>query len=410
VALVSSSAGTTSGAPDFSLGSVNVDLTGRIYAPAVAQVDTPTVNFGIVRVGDVVTARTVSVGNSASGALTDTLTGNLTGGSVPFTAAGSFSGLAAGAGNSSALTVALNTATAGVFSSNAALAFTSQNPDLADLNLPGGTVALSAQVNRLAQAALAQIGGAGTLAGAGTSYTLNFGTYVEGSGSFAASLSLGNIAAAPADDLNGSFDLSGIGAGSAFTLVGFNGFNGFNGLAAGNSLAGGQSVSFTSGRPAALTTWWCCAPLNWLFDPLQADTEPKKRISGCSRTLPWASGSKSTFEFLVLLRPPIRPPRQRYHAATVARLACGAAMPFPLVAAAVRGLKFHPPRGTFVDQGIMRRAGDRTGLGRAASHGWNSRRRAARQGRAGSQGSRFRRGNRLDACACSFSEACLGST
>jgi len=251
VALVSSSAGTTSGAPDFSLGSVNVDLTGRIYAPAVAQVDTPTVNFGIVRVGDVVTARTVSVGNSASGALTDTLTGNLTGGSVPFTAAGSFSGLAAGAGNSSALTVALNTATAGVFCSNAALAFTSQNPDLADLNLPGGTVALSAQVNRLAQAALAQIGGAGTLAGAGTSYTLNFGTYVEGSGSFAASLSLGNIAAAPADDLNGSFDLSGISAGSAFTLVGFNGFNGFNGLAAGNSLAGGLSVSFTSGAPGS---------------------------------------------------------------------------------------------------------------------------------------------------------------
>jgi len=248
VALVSSSAGTTSGAPDFSLGSVNVDLTGRIYAPAVAQVATPTVNFGIVRVGDVVTARTVSVGNSASGALTDTLTGNLTGGSVPFTAAGSFSGLAAGAGNSSALTVALNTATAGVFSSNAALAFTSQNPDLADLNLPGGTVALSAQVNRLAQAALAQIGGAGTLAGAGTSYTLNFGTYVEGSGSFAASLSLGNIAAAPADDLNGSFDLSGIGAGSAFTLVGF---NGFSGLAAGNSLAGGLSVSFTSGAPGS---------------------------------------------------------------------------------------------------------------------------------------------------------------
>ena len=248
MALVSSSAGTTSGAPDFSLGSVNVDLTGRIYAPAVAQVDTPTVNFGIVRVGDVVTARTVSVGNSASGALTDTLTGNLTGGSVPFTAAGSFSGLAAGAGNSSALTVALNTATAGVFCSNAALAFTSQNPDLADLNLPGGTVALSAQVNRLAQAALAQIGGAGTLAGAGTSYTLNFGTYVEGSGSFAASLSLGNIAAAPADDLNGSFDLSGIGAGSAFTLVGF---NGFSGLAAGNSLAGGLSVSFTSGAPGS---------------------------------------------------------------------------------------------------------------------------------------------------------------
>ena len=248
MALVSSSAGTTSGAPDFSLGSVNVDLTGRIYAPAVAQVDTPTVNFGIVRVCDVVTARTVSVGNSASGALTDTLTGNLTGGSVPFTAAGSFSGLAAGAGNSSALTVALNTATAGVFSSNAALAFTSQNPDLADLNLPGGTVALSAQVNRLAQAALAQIGGAGTLAGAGTSYTLNFGTYVEGSGSFAASLSLGNIAAAPADDLNGSFDLSGIGAGSAFTLVGF---NGFSGLAAGNSLAGGLSVSFTSGAPGS---------------------------------------------------------------------------------------------------------------------------------------------------------------
>jgi len=62
VALVSSGAGTTE-APDAALGQAAVPVTGRVYTPAVADVLTPVVNFGIVRVGDVVATRHVSLGN-----------------------------------------------------------------------------------------------------------------------------------------------------------------------------------------------------------------------------------------------------------------------------------------------------------------------------------------------------------
>ena len=239
VALVSSGAGTTS-APDQSLGSSSVALTGRVYAPAVAQINTPTVNFGIVRVGDVVGARTVSVGNAANGALTDTLGATLSGGASPFTAAGNFSGLVAGTTNASSLTVQLATTTAGQFSSNANLAFISHNGDLSDLTLGAGSVSLLAQVNNVAVAALSKTGGSGSFGSSGLSFTLNFGTVDQGS-SAAATLSLSNAAAgAFADALAGSWDLTGLA--SAFSL---NGFASFANLAAGSALAN-LSVSLLS--------------------------------------------------------------------------------------------------------------------------------------------------------------------
>jgi len=48
---VSTGAGTT-GAPDLGVGTGSVSLTGKVYTPAVAQQNTPSVNFGIVHVGD----------------------------------------------------------------------------------------------------------------------------------------------------------------------------------------------------------------------------------------------------------------------------------------------------------------------------------------------------------------------
>ncbi len=62
---VSSGAGTT-GAPDQALASQNVTLSGTVYTPAVAQVNTPVVNFGIVHKGDVAAAKNVSVTNAAA--------------------------------------------------------------------------------------------------------------------------------------------------------------------------------------------------------------------------------------------------------------------------------------------------------------------------------------------------------
>ena len=246
VALVSSGAGTTL-APDAALGNASVALTGRVYAPAVAQLNTTAVNFGIVRVGDTVAARGVSVSNMASAALTDSLRATAStsvgSGSNPFAVVGIASGVAAGATSASDLSIGLNTSTAGVFSGNAAVVFTSQNPDLADLALAGGNVVLQGQVNNIAQSTLAKTAGTASLNNLGLNYVLSFGTLQQGSSVASAMLSLTNTATGPADALNGTFDLSALAVGDAFTL---SGFAGFSGLQAG-SLLSNLMVSFDTG-------------------------------------------------------------------------------------------------------------------------------------------------------------------
>ncbi|MCE2909997.1 MAG: choice-of-anchor D domain-containing protein, partial [Burkholderiaceae bacterium] len=241
VALVSSSAGTTSGAPDAPLGTTPVSFTGRVYAPAMAQVGALVVDFGIVRVGDTVAARSLSVGNTATGALTDTLRASLSGGGAPFTAGGTVAGLAAGATDTTGLQVQLATGTAGVFSGQAQVQLTSQNPHLADLPLTAVDVTLQAQVNALARGVLSLAGGGASFSGSGTSYTLDFGTVFTDAVSLSASLVLGNAATGTADALAGGWNLGA--GGGAFSLTGF---DSFAGLAAGGTL-GGLTVSFDIG-------------------------------------------------------------------------------------------------------------------------------------------------------------------
>ncbi len=240
VSLVSSGVGTTS-APDAGLPGAAVPLSGRVWAPAVAQVPGTVVDFGIVRVGDSVAARGVTVANTGSGALTDTLRATVAGGGVPFTVAGEVVALAAGAVDADSITVGLATGNAGLFSGGAALAFTSRNGDLADLDLGSVALTLQAQVNRLAEASLAHAGD-GAFSGGGTSYTLDFGTLVEGSGLLGAALVLANMGLAPADSLSGDWDLSAIPPGDAFAL---SGFVPVTELAPGDALSG-LSVSFAA--------------------------------------------------------------------------------------------------------------------------------------------------------------------
>jgi hypothetical protein len=219
-----------------------VSVTGRVYAPAVAQVLTPVVNFGIVRVGDVVAARNIALGNAANGALNDNLHATLSGGAAPFAAAGVAS-VAAGGQDNTHLFVQLSTAQAGVFNATATLSLGSHNGEMADLALGDAPVLLQAQVNQLAQAGLALAGGAASLAGGAAAYTLDFGTLAAGGGALGASLNLANLTLGTADALAGGWDLGGAGPGSGFTL---SGFDSFAGLAAGSSL-GGLSVLFDSG-------------------------------------------------------------------------------------------------------------------------------------------------------------------
>ncbi|MGE3864680.1 MAG: beta strand repeat-containing protein [Burkholderiaceae bacterium] len=232
VALVTNGAG-TSGFGDLSLGSGSVQVSGNVYAPAVAQLNTQTLNFGVVRVGDVVGGMNVSVTNAAAAAaLNDTMRaefGTVTG---PFGGTGAAAGLGAGQSNGAgSLTVGLDTSAAGVFNGSALMLFTSQNPEMADLSLDSQLVTLIGQVNNLANADWDLLSGLGTLTQTGADYILDLGDVLLGA-TLSSLLQLDNEVAGPADWLRGSFDLgsdldfsygsawgsliSGLGAGDAF--------------------------------------------------------------------------------------------------------------------------------------------------------------------------------------------------
>jgi PEP-CTERM motif len=215
----STGAGTT-GAPDLQVGSGAVAFTGRVYTPAVGTLNTPTVDFGIVRVGDALAARNVSVSNTAPAtALNDTLRASIATASAGFSASGNVGGIAAGASNApGTLSVGASTASAGVFNGTAQVAFTSQNPDLSDLALAGSAVNLHLQVNRLANALLGLASGAGALSVNGNVFTLDLGTVLVGSNLLTSALFLDNAVDDPADSLRGGFDLSGV---DDFTAAGF---------------------------------------------------------------------------------------------------------------------------------------------------------------------------------------------
>jgi hypothetical protein len=224
------------------LASQQVVVNGKVYAPAAAGLNTTQVNFGIVHVGDSVAGKTVSVTNTAATAgLNDVLRGSVSGSAGGLSAGGNLgTGLGAGATDSASLVVNLNTSSAGVFSGNASVAFSSHNDDMADLALAAQTVAMTGQVNNYAQAAFAKNGGQGSFSGGLNSYLLDFGTLEQGSGAVGAQLSVLNTALGIADLLRGLFDLGTAGQGDNFTL---SGFNTFGGVAAGSGF-GGLSVNF----------------------------------------------------------------------------------------------------------------------------------------------------------------------
>ncbi len=235
LALASTGAGTT-GATDYALANQTVTLGGKVYTPAVASVAPASLDFGIVHVGDTVTQKIIAVTNSAPvPALNDTLTGSVSA-PGPFTASGNLgAGVAAGATDSASLTVGLTTATAGIYTSSATLQFQSHNPDLADLALADTTVSLAAQVNNYARPVFEQVAGGFSLTQSGSTFTLDFGDLVQGTGLATASLGVRNDVAGPADLLGGTFERSGT---TVFQLAGF---TDFADLAAGD-LFGGLSV------------------------------------------------------------------------------------------------------------------------------------------------------------------------
>ena len=192
------------------LASQTVNVAGKVYTQAVGAVAPGSIDFGIVRVGDTVSARNITIDNTAATtALNDTLRANISGLSGALSTVASVGGIAAQSSGTAA--VSLNTANAGVFSQAAALSLLSQNADMADVSAGADAqVFVSAQVNNLARAVFGFSSGAGLFSGSGNSYALDLGNIVLGSGTLSSSLFLHNDVAGPADSLKGQFDLSGV--------------------------------------------------------------------------------------------------------------------------------------------------------------------------------------------------------
>jgi hypothetical protein len=103
---------------------------------------------------------------------------------------------------------------------------------LADAPVTTTPIALAGQVNNYAQSAFLKTGGDGTFTQTGSAYKLDFGTLIRGfSPPETTDLAVANPAAAPADDLSGTYSRTGNG----FILTGF---NPFALLAAGGQLNG----------------------------------------------------------------------------------------------------------------------------------------------------------------------------
>jgi len=234
VALASDGA-TTSHLTTLSEGTAQITVSGTGYQIAQATVNPPSpINLGIVHVGDAAPTAGVSITNSASGALVDSLLASASGATGPFSASGSLGtgGLAAGQTSSSGLSVGLSTATAGTFSGTASFATGSHDGVLADLALGSVNVAVEGQVNYHAQPTFALAGGqTGTLTAGGVTvgggattyaYALNLGNVTEGT-VLTDLIELLNGAPGQADSLGGSFGDQGL---AGLTLSGFNGVAG----------------------------------------------------------------------------------------------------------------------------------------------------------------------------------------
>ena len=187
------------------LASQTVSVSGKVYTTAIGQVPTATVDFGVVRVGDTVTAKNITVQNTAGvSALNDTLRGNLSGVAGPFTPAATVGGIAAQ--SSGTLAVGLNTTAAGINNQTGTVKLVSQNADLADVAAGAdASVLFKAQINNLANAHFGLFAGVGSLTQAGSVFTLDIGNVVLGSTSSTLKLKLDNNVGGPADVLGGHF-------------------------------------------------------------------------------------------------------------------------------------------------------------------------------------------------------------
>ena len=143
--------------PEGYLGGAGVVVTGTVYALAAPQLPIGALNFGEVRVGGTLAAKSVSI---ADGSKADAYQESLVWGVSPpsgFVSVGSTGGTIA-SGHSATVALDLSTGSAGAITGTAALSLTSTGAGtsgLADTVLSGQTIALSGTVFAEASAQLA---------------------------------------------------------------------------------------------------------------------------------------------------------------------------------------------------------------------------------------------------------------
>ena len=209
-------------------------VTGKVYTPAQAQIGNTSIDFGIVHVGDSVGPKALNVSNIAPAtALNDTLRASFGAVSGPFNGTGSIGGLVAGGSDGASMKVGLNTSSAGIFNGSGSVSLASHNDDMTDLTLSPASLILSAQVNNYANPVFVKTGGAGSLSGGGTTFALDLGDLILGSGVSSASLGGAERRVRPGRSrATARFDLSGV---NDFAL---SGFGPFTNLGAGDLFAG----------------------------------------------------------------------------------------------------------------------------------------------------------------------------
>ena len=218
------------------LPSQTVTVKGNVYQTAGAQLNTTTPLFsgvGIVHVGDTLT-QTLSVTNTASGALNDSLVAHASGASAGYTASGS-AAIAGGATDTSNLKVSVNTSTAALLSAGtASFSLASHDSQLSDVPLAALSASVAGvQVNNYANPMFALDSGSGSLGHTGAQYLLDLGNLTQGSSATTDLLSMLNHTAGPSDLLKGSYTVLSTPAGLTLT-----GFDAFSGLDAGQGQSG----------------------------------------------------------------------------------------------------------------------------------------------------------------------------
>ncbi|MGD1031904.1 MAG: choice-of-anchor D domain-containing protein, partial [Opitutaceae bacterium] len=186
----SSQAVNSSGLGTTALSSQTVTVTGNAYALASANSISTPINFGNFHVGATEsTALGISNTAAVNPTYTETLAASVSGTTGSANSAGSISGLVAGAGPSTAISVGLNTGTAGALTGTATVGFSSQAVNGSGL----GTTSLGSQIltingaaYNLASASLGTINLGPVLVGSVVNPTLSVtnsgpvGSYTEG--------------------------------------------------------------------------------------------------------------------------------------------------------------------------------------------------------------------------------------